>query len=250
MKYKLNVRYIHELGKRSCQEDYIYPKAGVARPDDSLFIVCDGMGGTEGGEVASRIVAETLGSILHSCAQFDVSVFNRALACACDELDLHVSGPLRSMGTTLALVKFYDAGCFVAHVGDSRVYHIRPSMPAQQRVLFVTRDHSLVNELVDLGQITPEQARSHPRRNVITRALMPLQKARAEADVNMISDVRSGDYFYLCSDGMLEISSDMEIANVISMQDKTDDEKVAILREVTRDNKDNHSAILIHVLEA
>jgi protein phosphatase len=79
---------------------------------------------------------------------------------------------------------------------------------------------------------------------------MPLQKARAEADVNMISDVRSGDYFYLCSDGMLEISSDMEIANVISMQDKTDDEKVAILREVTRDNKDNHSAILIHVLEA
>ena len=81
----------------------------------------------------------------------------------------------------------------MAHIGDSRVYHLRPG----QGILFETRDHSLVNDLIKVGELTPEAAKDFPQKNVITRVMQPNQERRARADIKEITDVRPGDYFFM-----------------------------------------------------
>lgn len=252
MDYKLKVLSIYELGQRKNQEDCIYPPIGGVSDDDRLFIVCDGMGGHEKGEVASNAVCEKLSEYIrenYACEDvFTEEVFNEALAYAYDALDALDDGAEKKMGTTLTFLMFHNDGCFLAHIGDSRIYHIRPSEDKEERIQYVTRDHSLVNDLVRIGEMTAEEAKMSRQKNIITRAMQPNQERRCKADVYHIEDVRPGDYFYMCSDGMLEQAEDMEIANVISMSNKSDEEKVEMFRALTKDNKDNHSAHLIKVL--
>lgn len=252
MDFRLKVLSIYELGQRKNQEDYIYPPLGKVTEKDRLFIVCDGMGGHEKGEVASKTVCEKISEyIIENYNQEDVfteDVFNAALSYAYDALDALDDGAEKKMGTTLTLVMFHNDGCLLAHIGDSRIYHIRPSEAGEKRIRYVTRDHSLVNDLVSIGEMSPEEARTSKQKNIITRAIQPNQERRSRADIYHIEDIRPGDYFYMCSDGMLEQAEDQEIANVISMSNKTDDEKVEMFRRLTEDNKDNHSAHLIKVL--
>jgi hypothetical protein len=158
------------------------------------------------------------------------------------------NGAEKKMGTTLTFLMFHNDGCFMAHIGDSRIYHIRPSESGTARIRYVTRDHSLVNDLVAIGEMTPEEAKTSRQKNIITRAIQPNQERRSRADIYDMEDVRAGDYFYMCSDGMLEQAEDEEIANVISLANKTDEEKVEMFKVLTKDNKDNHSAHLIKVL--
>lgn len=241
---KIEAKYlsIHELGQRSNQEDNIFPAMGKQIAHNDLFILCDGMGGHDQGEVASQTVCDALSEYISNNPNTD---FESALSYAYDALDSKDSLSEKKMGTTLTLVKFEDEGCIVAHIGDSRVYQIRPS---EKKVVFVTKDHSLVNDLVDCGELTPEEAKHSTQKNVITRAMQPHQEKRTKADISILTDVRKGDYFYMCSDGMLEISEDQDIANVISMN-KSDEEKIEILKRVTENNKDNHSAHLIHIID-
>ena len=238
-----------ELGRRTNQEDSIWPEPGNGNHSGDLFILCDGMGGHESGEVASRTVCSVLSDYVRSHFgpedDFSEDDFRKALDAAYDALDARDNGAVKKMGTTLTFVKFHAGGCFIAHIGDSRVYYIRPS---EKRILYVTRDHSLVNDLVKMGEMTPEEARTSSQKNVITRAMQPMQERRASADCYNLEDVRPGDYVYMCSDGMLEVSEDREIVNVISM-DVSDAEKIEIFRNVTNENRDNHSAHLIRVLD-
>jgi protein phosphatase len=239
---KIEAKYlsIYELGQRSNQEDSIYPAIGEMIAHNDLFILCDGMGGHDQGEVASQTVCDALSEYMMAHSNAD---FESALNYAYDALDAKDTGSEKKMGTTLTLVKFEDDGCIVAHIGDSRVYQIRPS---EKRVVFVTKDHSLVNDLIACGELTPEEAKHSPQKNVITRAMQPHQERRTKADISILTDIKAGDYFYMCSDGMLEISEDQDIVNVLAM-DKTDEQKVEILKRVTENNKDNHSAHLIHI---
>ena len=252
MKYRLKVLSLYELGQRKNQEDYIYPPLGKVKDDERLFIVCDGMGGHEKGEVASKTVCEKISEYLAENyvgeEAFTEDIFKAALSYAYDALDALDDGAEKKMGTTLTFLMFHDEGCLAAHIGDSRIYHIRPSEPEESRIRFVTRDHSLVNDLVAVGEMTPEEAKTSRQKNIITRAMQPNQERRSRADICNIQDVRPGDYFYMCSDGMLEQAEDVEIANVISMKNKTDEEKIEMFRVLTKDNKDNHSAHLIKVL--
>lgn len=239
-----------EMGKRSNQEDSIYPLLnGREYVSSDLYILCDGMGGHDCGEVASQNTCVAMSEYVLSHPRedgyFDEEDFNAALDAAYDRLDsLDNPQSEKKMGTTLTFLKFHRGGAFIAHIGDSRIYHIRPS---EKKILHVTRDHSLVNDLITLGELTPEEARTSKQKNIITRAIQPNQERRAKADCLNITDVREGDYFYMCSDGMLEVSEDDEIRNVICMHRKTDAQKLAILRNVTKDNKDNHSAHLIRI---
>ena len=248
MNFRLSYFLINELGRRSNQEDTIYPSLFDPGSAEGLFILCDGMGGHASGELASLLVCKTLVKVISDNSQvtdlFKEELFDRALSAAYDALDANDYEKEKKMGTTLTLVRFHSGGCFIAHIGDSRIYHIRPS---EHRVMYVTRDHSLINDLVELGEMTPAEARVSSKKNVITRAMQPHQSHRAKADTFNISDLESGDYFFMCSDGMLEQLDDNQLLDIISAP-YADENKIQFLKEATQNNQDNHSAILIHLL--
>lgn len=248
MKYKLNIKHIYELGKRDNQEDSIYPLPGEATNEDRLFIVCDGMGGHDSGEVASKTVCEAFSEKVLAISEpnglFTESMFDEALSTAYDVLDTKDTGARKKMGTTMTFLKFHAGGCMMAHIGDSRIYQIRGG-----KILFQTSDHSLVNDFVKAELITPEQAKTHPQRNVITRAMQPLMEARSKADKMFTDNIQAGDYFLLCTDGLIENIEDEDFAAILSNEEWTDDEKTAELVRRSVESRDNHSAYLIHVLD-
>lgn len=239
---------IHQ-GSRTNQEDSIYPLIGRATAEDRFFILCDGMGGHESGEVASSTVCERMSQWIKENIFDDRPITKdiviAALDAAYDGLD-EKDNPdaLKKMGTTMTFIMFHRAGCTVAHIGDSRVYHISP---LSQNIRH-TQDHSLVNDLLKCGEITEDEVATSKIRNVITRAMQPHQERRSKPDVEIIEDIYPGDYFYMCSDGMLEKMSDEEIYRLIADQSISDDQKIEKLLSETKDNKDNHSAHLIKVL--
>lgn len=252
MKYQLQPYSIQELGQRQNQEDSMFPLFGESTSNDRLFILCDGMGGHEKGEVASATVCETISSTILSRWTPDEplsdDLLRQAIEDAYDALDAKDNGEVKKMGTTLTFVCFHSEGVTVAHIGDSRVYQLRPAKDGNPaRIVFRTQDHSLVNDLIKIGEITEEEAKNHPQKNVITRAMQPCQERRAKADIAHLTDIQAGDYFYMCSDGMLEESTDENILFVITKPGITNEEKVEMLRNVTEDNKDNHTAHLIYI---
>lgn len=241
---------IHELGKRANQEDCIYPIEGKATEDDRLFLLCDGMGGHEHGEVASQSICKSLSSFLlqHAVASegLEDKLLSDALSYAYQELDkLAVAGDTRQMGTTLTLLYFHSNGCTAAHIGDSRIYHLRPS---SHTILYKSRDHSLVYDLYQAGELTYEEMKTFPQKNVITRAMIAGDRNHPKPDVIHISDIQPGDYFYICSDGMLEQMEDEELLDVFYANVR-DEEKRQMLISETSDNKDNHSAYIVHIKE-
>ncbi len=261
MTYEIRIDSIWEFGQRvdaegqPHQEDSLFPAHGEAKDSDRLFILCDGMGGHEAGEVASQTVCEAMSKALLSAGkQGSVPASDEAFLSALDAaflaLDEKDSGTaLRKMGTTMTLLLLHAGGALIAHMGDSRVYHIRPgSSKKESRILFRTEDHSLVNELVRIGELTPEEARLSKRKNIITRAMQPHMEQRPKADLYRTADIRPGDFFYLCSDGMLENMDDRQLLFFFSPEAGDDHSRVEALVNATALNRDNHSAIIVHVL--
>lgn len=168
-----------------------------------LFVVSDGMGGHAAGEVASSIAVETIGA--HAPAEPDDILLGAAIEAA-NRAVIEGAAEGRGkpgMGCTASAVLIKGDRMAIAHVGDSRVYLLH-----EGRLVRVTHDHSFVEELVDAGQITEDEARVHPSRSVITRAL--------GSDPEMYSDhftldIRNGDRVILCSDGLSSIVDDREI---------------------------------------
>ena len=259
MKFQINTRTIWEVGQRTDksgmphQEDSLYPETGRNDAPDRLFLICDGMGGHAAGEVASATVCEAMAkSITASDAEgaFPVRTFTKALNAAFDALDLLECDELRKPGTTLAMLKLHADGAMIAHIGDSRVLHIRPGADAAStRLMHITSDHSLVNDLVKAGELTPEEARRSSQRNIITRAMQPRLSPRPEADLYNTSDIRTGDYFYICSDGMLEEMDNDSIREIFSREGGDIDKKCEILTRATERNHDNHTAILVEITD-
>ena len=124
----------------------------------------------------------------------------------------------------------------------SRIYHIRPGVG----VLYQSRDHSLVFDLFQSGEITFEEMKNFKQKNIVTRAMTPGEDNRMRADIIHITDVQPGDYFYLCSDGMLEQMSNEELVGILSSKD-SDTDKQNLLIKATSENQDNHTAWIIQV---
>lgn len=255
MDYKIRVSSIWELGQRVNQEDSIYPRQGEMNDAGRLFVLCDGMGGHSAGEIASSTVCAAMSAYILSHAGeggriFSDEDFYAALDAAYDALDEHDDGAPKKMGTTLAFLKFHEDGCTIAHIGDSRVYHIRPAEnPDGTEILFRTEDHSAINELVKAGALTPEEAKLSKQKNVITRAMQPHMGRRDKADLYHCCDIRPGDFFMLCSDGMLEQMEDQNIKYIFSGKGGDISNKTDILTKSTAENRDNHSAILIEIVD-
>lgn len=259
MEYKLKAYSIWEFGQRKDaqgnphQEDNIYPAFGKQKDSDRLFILCDGMGGHDAGEVASATVCDTMSkSVIEqekAGKAFSDSVLQTAINAAFDELDKKDTGAVKKMGTTMTFLKLHEGGCTIAHMGDSRVYHIRPGKDAEStKILFVTRDHSLVNDMIKIGELTPEEAKNSPQKNIITRAMQPNMERRPRADIHHTVDIKPGDFFFLCSDGMLEEMDDTNVKYFFSNAIADDKKRVEMLKKQTKDNRDNHSAIIVHIL--
>lgn len=197
-------------GRRPNNEDAV-----CMRPELGLFAVADGLGGYDGGEVASALAVQTIFDLVRRTAgdadvtwpykldparSLDENEVIIATRLAGDRINAQRVGPLDQMGSTIALVRIVDDTAVIAHVGDSRVYRLRDCALTQ-----LTVDHSLVAQMIAAG-MQPDAA--FPWRHVVTRALgMPA----AEPDVQSAA-VRAGDVFLLCSDGLYEPLSDATIA--------------------------------------
>ena len=231
-----------ELGKKPNQEDSLYPHEGQASAQSHVLLVCDGMGGHEHGEVASSCVADTIGQLMeshpvHSAAETR-TLFEQALATAYQEPDKldQSSDSIRKMGTTLTFLALCTDGILVAHIGDSRVYQMRRG----KGVVFQTHDHSLLNDLIAAGELDEEGARNFDQKNVITRAVMPHQEYPSKATFKVLTDVRQGDLFFLCCDGIVEQIENPDLTAILltnqPLQQRLDMLKAECAKRGTRDN--------------
>ena len=176
----------------------------------AVGVVCDGMGGAKAGNIASLIAVETFVDTLQgmqggeeesgppavlrqAAAAANTAVFRRA----CADPDC------RGMGTTMVAVLIVKQVAYLLNIGDSRAYHID-----EAGITRLTRDHSVVEDLVERGELTPEAARSHPRKNLITRALGSEEHIRADL---YKQSLKPGDFLLLCSDGLSNMVTDQEI---------------------------------------
>lgn len=238
-----------EIGRKPNQEDALFPLEGNADSSTRVFMVCDGMGGHEHGEVASQCVAATIGNFTSNVGDTTAEemklLFANGLAKAYKALDeLDTEETQKKMGTTLTFLALCSDGVFTAHIGDSRIYQLRPGVG----IIYQTIDHSLVSDLVSIGEITPEQARTHPQRNIITRAVMPHQDFPSKATVKTLTDVRPGDLFFLCSDGVIEENTDDHLEKIL-LGEGTIEDRLSILREncALCNTRDNYTCYLIEI---
>lgn len=198
--------------RSSNQDAYI---SGILPNGAVWTAVCDGMGGANGGNVASMMAVDVISSSFEEEAPSisDETDFPALLQEILNKANRRIfekaseTPELSGMGTTAVLVLIFQQHCYVAHVGDSRAYLFRDGYLRR-----LTEDHSLVQELVRLGEITPEQARTHPRRNVITRVIgvAPV----VEPDCTM-TDFISGDVLLSCTDGLSGYADDDVLEKMI-----------------------------------
>ena len=217
--------------QRRDNEDSMYVRAPV-------FVVADGMGGAQAGEVASRIAVEAFEQGLPDSGSPEERLADRAREAnrRIHELS-HADLERHGMGTTLTAAYLDDSHLAIAHVGDSRAYLFRDG--ELQRL---TQDHSLVGELVRKGKLTEEQAEEHPQRSIITRALGP--EASVEVDT-WTYPVKDGDILLLCSDGLTSMVPEEKIADVLESSASLRDAATRLIREANAaGGRDNITVVL------
>lgn len=229
--------------KRAVNQDYVFNTDESVGSFGNLYIVADGMGGHNAGDMASRICVETvIESIRESKLITPVSVLEEAIRLAHEKV-VEVAGSApeyEGMGTTVVISTVADDKLFVANIGDSRLYLLRDSLEQ------ITEDHSLVEEMVKSGEITKEKVRSHPNKNIITRALGV--GAEVQADFFQI-DINENDIILMCSDGLTNMMEDIDIEYTI--KNNRDNLEKAMMELLTKANeaggKDNITVLLARV---
>jgi serine/threonine protein phosphatase PrpC len=206
-----------------------------------LFVVADGMGGAQAGEVASRIAVESFQPGLEDASQPELALATLAHAANARIHELsHSNAEQAGMGTTLTAVYVGEDEVAIAHVGDSRAYCLRDG-----ELLRLTDDHSLVDELMRQGRLTPEEAVEHPQRSVITRALGP--EGSVEVDTRSFR-ARAGDVYLLCSDGLTTMLSEEEIGALLVANPRLRDAGEALIAAANEaGGRDNITVVLLRV---
>lgn len=213
-----------------------------------LAILADGMGGYNGGEVAAGMAIALLQAsfgrwLAHAGTHAPARAVRRAMQAGVDEANsaiLEAGGAnlqLQGMGTTLVMAAFGAQRVVVGHIGDSRCYRLRSGA-----LELLTHDHSLLQEQLDAGAITPEQAALSPHRNLVTRALGIERHVYAEIHEH---GAKPDDLYLMCSDGLSEMVGDAQLFTLLSSEGKLS-EKATLLVEIANDNggKDNISVVL------
>lgn len=194
---------------RQVNQDYVYTTDNPLGPLPNLFVVADGMGGHQAGDYASKYTVEVLRRELKQSEEEDVEkALISAIKTANREIIKKASQDphLKGMGTTVVVATIVNQMMYFANVGDSRLYLIN------QGITQLTKDHSLVEEMVRLGGIKPEEAKSHPDKNIITRAI----GAKAEVDVDFYEHrLKRGDIILMCTDGLSNMVEDEELFHIV-----------------------------------
>jgi PPM family protein phosphatase len=230
-------------------EQYAATDTGLQRPANEdallarspLFVVADGMGGAQAGEVASRIAVESFhdGLLDTSTPEDGLAAHARAANARIHELS-QSNAEQAGMGTTLTAVYVGEQEVAIAHVGDSRAYCLRDG-----ELLRLTDDHSLVDELIREGRLTPEEAEEHPQRSIITRALGP--EETVEVDTRSFRG-RPGDVYLLCSDGLTSMVPEARLAELLRANPRLRDAGEALIAEANRaGGRDNITVILLRL---
>jgi protein phosphatase len=218
--------------RRTRNEDTYYADASLG-----LFLVADGMGGHRHGEVAAALVRDAVVAGVSAGQQLIEAVYG-----AGEHLLAHTRGSadLLPMGTTIAALRVVADGYEVAWVGDSRIYMWK------DRLRQISHDHSLVQALVEAGQLDPARASQHPQRNVLTQALGVTASEQLHIGVAR-GQLAPGMAFLLCSDGLTECVDDEAIARIVARADLASQECVELLLLSALDGggDDNISAILV-----
>jgi protein phosphatase len=208
-----------------------------------LFVVADGMGGAQAGEVASRIAVESfqLGLSDSTAPELALAQLAREANARIHELS-QANAEQAGMGTTLTAAYVGERDVAIAHVGDSRAYCLRDG-----QLVRLTDDHSLVDELMRQGRLTPEEAVEHPQRSVITRALGP--EGTVEVDTRSFA-ARAGDVYLLCSDGLTTMLSEEQIAAVLLAHPRLRDAGETLIAAANdAGGRDNITVVLLRLEE-
>jgi protein phosphatase len=253
---KLQCVAVTDTGKvREHNEDTIGFDADIG-----LLVLADGMGGYNAGEVASGIAVKTIVNLVREAvAREDLPAIDKETGLARPSIILrdaiHRANKIihqtsktqpqcEGMGTTIVSCMFYDNRVFTAHVGDSRLYRLR-----NEKFERMTLDHSLLQELVDRGFYSPEEAQRATNKNYVTRALGV--EPTVEVEIHE-EPVHEGDYYVLCSDGLSDMVEDEDIHLTISTFSASLDSVAKQLTQLANDNggRDNVSVVMAHVLDA
>ena len=240
----MNTFSITDMGRmRSSNQDCVFCEENAVGNFPNLFLVADGMGGHRAGDTASRMcIEEVVRYILSTDLQTPVSAFDHAVQTA--NLAIYEKSrsveELNGMGTTLVGTTIVDQTAYIINVGDSRLYHLRDGIRQ------ITVDHSLVEEMVKSGEIQKEEMRTHPNKNIITRALGTDTTVRPDC---FEIEVQEGDVLLLCSDGLSNMLEDEEIEKIIKEHISDMREAGERLVELANEagGKDNISVVLVRV---
>lgn len=237
---------LNEIGGRKNVEDAILPKTYTPH-DPQLFIVCDGVGGSSFGEVASDIATHSFYEVFKHAVIGNEYDFKAKLQEALSLFQQKVGDYVEtnpgaaSTSTTLTLLTIHQHQAYLAWCGDSKIFQLRNGCP-----VFKSRDHSLVAELIAQGVITEKEALTHPQRNIITRSLSTHTK-QSDIESAIVTDIRDGDWFLLCTDGLMEQFTEDQFATVLHPFHAGTDYTEVIDNICRNKTKDNYSMYLLHV---
>ena len=226
--------------KRKLNQDFVYSSDEPVGNLPNVYIVADGMGGHQAGDYASKCTVETMVREIRGCFEKSpIRILSKAIRIANDQVrkKAREDESLLGMGTTVVVATCLGKYLQVANVGDSRLYIIN------DEVRQITRDHSLVEEMVRMGGIDREAARNHPDKNIITRAI----GARDTIEIDFFhEELKSGDIVLMCSDGLTNMLEDEEIGRILRSQ-RTIEERAEELIEAANQNggRDNIAVIVI-----
>ncbi|MBR5337461.1 MAG: Stp1/IreP family PP2C-type Ser/Thr phosphatase [Lachnospiraceae bacterium] len=231
-----------DIGKRrAVNQDNIFISATPVGNLPNLFVVADGMGGHKAGDCASRYATDAVVESIKSNEDTHVvSILTKAVNDANSLVfkNSMENEDLKGMGTTLVIATVVDNELITANVGDSRLYLIREDSITQ-----ITEDHSLVAEMVRMGQIDKQEARKRPDKNIITRAIGIYDHISADFFKNKL---RSGDHVLLCSDGLSNMLEDSEILMMVKDKEEPDKKASRLINLANnKGGKDNISVIII-----
>ena len=227
--------------KRKMNQDYVFASSDPIGNLPNLFVVADGMGGHNAGDFASSHAVQILVDEIRGDADYNpVKVIRHAIETANTEIvdQAQKDEKLRGMGTTMVVATVVGHYAYVANVGDSRLYVI------QKQIQQVTKDHSLVQEMVRMGELSAEEARNHPDKNIITRAL----GAEETVDIDFFDmKLEPGSTILMCSDGLSNMVEDKKMEEIILNPDEDIVWKGKTLVQEANQNggKDNIAIILI-----